>query len=76
MITSRTRPPSCAAAMRADLENPARVVVTGLADHLQPVTPWARRLRLARYIAVVCVLPVVAQVVVFGLLWRHLAHRH
>jgi len=65
-----------AAAMKADLDDLARVVVTGLADHLRPVTAWARRLRVARYIFVVCVLPVVAQVAVFTLLWRHFAHRH
>jgi hypothetical protein len=52
------------------------VVVSGLCERLQPVTAWARRLRLARYIAVVCVLPVLMQVALFALLWRHLAHRH
>jgi hypothetical protein len=62
--------------MRADLDAPSRVVVSGLCERLQPVTAWARRLRLARYIAVVCVLPVLMQVALFALLWRHLAHRH
>jgi serine/threonine protein kinase len=64
-----------AAAMKADLDDPPRVVVSGLCDRLRPVTAWARRLRLARYLAVVVVLPVLAQVVLFGLLWRHLGHR-
>jgi serine/threonine-protein kinase len=64
-----------AAAMKADLDAPSRVVVSGLCERLQPVTAWARRLRLARYIAVVCVMPVLAQIALFALLWRHLAHR-
>jgi serine/threonine-protein kinase len=64
-----------AAAMKAELDEPSRVVVTGLADRLRPVTAWARRRRLWRYIAVVCVLPVLTQVALFVLLWRHFRHR-
>jgi serine/threonine-protein kinase len=64
-----------AAAMKADLDDTSRVVVSGLADRLRPVTPRARRLRMARYIVVVAVLPVLAQIALFALLWRHFAHR-
>jgi serine/threonine protein kinase len=63
-----------AAAMKADLDAPERVAVTGLADRLRPVTRWRRGLRLARYIATFVVLPVVSQIVLFLLLWHHFAH--
>jgi tRNA A-37 threonylcarbamoyl transferase component Bud32 len=64
-----------AAAMRADLDNLDRVLVSGLAERLQPVTRWRRVRRRLRYVALVAVLPVLAQVALFGLLWRHFAHR-
>ena len=57
------------------LDHPERVVVSGLAKRLRPVTPWRRRWRLARYVALVALLPVAAQVVLFGLIWHHLARR-
>lgn len=62
-----------AAAMKADVDRPGRVVVSGLCDRLRPATPWRRRWRLARHLAFIVVLPVVAQVVLFGLIWHHLA---
>jgi serine/threonine protein kinase len=64
-----------AAAMKADLDRPEGVVVTGLRDRLRPPTKWGRRRRLARHIAVIAVLPVVAQVALFVAIWHHLA-RH
>jgi serine/threonine protein kinase len=64
-----------AAAMKADLDCPEAIVVTGLRDRLRPPTRWGRRRRLARHIAVIAVLPVVAQVVLFVAIWHHLA-RH
>jgi len=64
-----------AAAMKKDLDLPDELLVSGLAAHLQPVTRRRRFLRLARYIAIVGVLPVVSQVVLFVLLWHHFAHR-
>jgi serine/threonine-protein kinase len=63
-----------AAAMKADVDQPERVVLSGLRNRLQPVTRWRRRLRLARHIMTVAVLPVVSQVVLFFVLWHHLAH--
>jgi serine/threonine protein kinase len=64
-----------AAAMKADLDRPDDVAVTGLRDRLRPPTKWGRRRRLARHVAVVAVLPVVAQVVLFFAIWHYLA-RH
>jgi serine/threonine-protein kinase len=61
-----------AAAMRSELRHPERHVVSGIADRLRPVTRFRRGLRLARYAAVVFVLPVAVQVVLFGLIWWHL----
>ena len=62
-----------AAAMMQDLERSADVVVTGLCDRLRPVTRARRAWRRARYIALVGVVPVATQVVLFLLLWRHFA---
>lgn len=64
-----------AAAMKADLDDPVRVVVTGLCDRLQPVTLGRRARRIARQILLVGVVPVATQVALFGLLWHHFAHK-
>jgi len=40
-----------AGAMKADLEHPERIALSGLCDRLQPVTRRRRSLRIARYIA-------------------------
>ncbi len=64
-----------AAAMKADLDDPSRVVVTGLCDRLQPVTFGRRARRIARQILLVGVLPVATQAGLFLLLWHHLARR-
>jgi serine/threonine-protein kinase len=61
------------AAMKADLDHPERVVVSGLAERLRPVTRWRRFRRRVRYVALVGVLPVATQVALFGLLWRYFA---
>jgi drug/metabolite transporter superfamily protein YnfA len=53
-----------------------RVVVSGLAQRLQPITRWRRLRRRRRYVVLVGVVPVLAQVALFGLLWRHFGHRH
>jgi serine/threonine protein kinase len=62
-----------AAAMKVDVDHPDRVVVSGLSDRLRPATPARRRWRLARHVAFIAVLPVAAQVILFGLIWHHLA---
>jgi serine/threonine-protein kinase len=64
-----------AAAMKADLDAPERVAVTGLSDRLQPVTRWRRGLRLTRHLATYVLLPLASQIVLFLLLWQHLAHK-
>src|SRR5262249_43531984 len=51
-----------AALMKADLDHPHRVVLSGLRDRLQPVTAWRRRLRWARHAALVALLPIALQV--------------
>ena len=58
--------------MRRDLEQPGAIVVTGLANRLEPVTPGRRRTRLLRYVAAVALCgSIAAQVLLFLLLWRH-----
>ncbi len=64
------------AAMKTDLDSPEAVAVTGLRHHLQPVTRWRRSMRLVRYIAWTVLLPIVTQIVLFFLLWRHYSHGH
>lgn len=64
-----------ALAMKADLDHPERMVVAGLSARLEPVTPWRRWRRIARYVATVGFLPLVVQVVLFGLLWHHFARK-
>jgi serine/threonine-protein kinase len=67
---------AAAAAMKADLDRPEDVVVSGLAGRLRPVTRWLRVRRKLRYVVLVGVMPVLAQLALFALLWYHYAHRH
>ena len=64
------------AALKSDLDCPQGVAVTGLRDHLRPVTRWRRGMRLARYIALAAFLPIALQVILFFFLWRNLSHKH
>ncbi|HVZ75313.1 MAG TPA: serine/threonine-protein kinase [Polyangia bacterium] len=64
-----------AAQMKADVDHPELVLVSGLASRLQPATPARRRWRLVRQAALLGVLPVVAQVGLFWILWHHLGPR-
>jgi len=66
---------SSAAAMKVDLDHPERVIVAGFCDRLEPVTRGRRWRRMARYVVTVAVLPLVVQVVLFGLLWYRFAHK-
>jgi serine/threonine-protein kinase len=63
------------AAMKADLDHSELVLVTNLAARLRPATPSRRRWHLARHIAIVAVLPLAAQVVLFLVIWHHLARK-
>jgi serine/threonine protein kinase len=64
------------AALKADLDRPSAVHVTGLAERLVAVTPWRKRLRLARFVALTTVAPIAILVAAFRLLWWHLEHKH
>ena len=61
--------------MKRDLEHLDQVEMSGLCDRLQPVTSVRRVMRLARYVMLVGVVPVVTQVALFILLRRHFARR-
>ena len=50
-----------AAAMKADLEHPEGVPVTGLCHRLRPSTCWTRGLRRLRWVALTCLLPLAIQ---------------
>jgi serine/threonine-protein kinase len=63
------------AAMKADLDHPREVQVSGLADHLIAVTRWRKSLRMVRYILLVGVAPIAFLVAMFGLVWLYLAHK-
>jgi serine/threonine-protein kinase len=63
------------AALKADLDHPELVLVTGLAARLQPPTPARRRWRLARHVALVAVAPLLAQVLLFFFIWHHFASK-
>lgn len=65
-----------AAELRADLDRPAQVRVSGLAAHLIEVTRWRRLLRWTRYVAVVGVSPIAFFVVLFRVLWWLLERKH
>jgi serine/threonine protein kinase len=64
-----------ALALKADLDHPESVVVSGLAEHLQPPTRWRRARRNARYLFLVAGVPLIAQIVLFALLWRHFSRK-
>lgn len=62
-------------ALEADLDHPAAMVVSGLAARLQPATPAKRFLRKLRYLFLVAGVPLLAQIVLFSLLWRRFSHQ-
>jgi serine/threonine-protein kinase len=64
-----------AEAMLADLEDPAGVALTNLHARLEPVTRLRRWRRVAVRAFALAVVPVLVQVVLFFILWRHYAHR-
>jgi serine/threonine-protein kinase len=64
-----------AAAMRADLEHPREMKVSGLAQHLIAVTRFRKSLRMLRYVTLVGVAPVVFMVGLFLLLWWYLEQK-
>jgi serine/threonine protein kinase len=64
------------AALKADLDDIARVRVSGLARRLVEVTPARKRLRLMRFVAVTSVAPIAFLLGMFRLLWWFLERRH
>jgi serine/threonine-protein kinase len=64
-----------AAAMKADLDAPEKMRVTGLCHALKESTRWRRFLLLARWITLTCIIPLIVQVVLFFVLWHHFAKK-
>jgi serine/threonine protein kinase len=64
------------ARLKADIDAPSLVRVSGLSSRLIEVTPWRRRLRWLRFVAITGVAPVAMMVASFLLLWWHLARKH
>ncbi len=64
-----------AAEFKANLDRPADVHVSGLAARLIEVTPWRKRLRWMRYVALVGAAPIAFLVGLFRLLWWCLDRR-
>jgi serine/threonine protein kinase len=61
--------------LKADLDQPTRVRVSGLSERLIEATPGRRRLRVARFVGLVTVAPVAILVAAFRLLWWCLERR-
>ena len=57
------------AELKADLDCPTRVHVSGLCERLVEVTPWRRRLRLLRFISLITLTPIAIMVASFRVLW-------
>ena len=64
-----------AEAMKADLTNLSEVALTGRYRRLEPSTPWRRGMRHGRTILLWAIVPLILQMVLFVLLWHHLAHK-
>jgi serine/threonine protein kinase len=62
--------------LQADLDSPAQVNVTGLAQRLVEVTPGRKWLRWMRFVTLVAVTPIASLVGMFLLLWWSVARRH
>jgi serine/threonine protein kinase len=63
------------AAMKADIDHPTQVRVSGLAKRLVEVTRWRKGARLIRYVTVVGMAPIAFLVASFRLLWWYLEHK-
>ena len=63
------------AALRAELEQPGRVALTGRCHRLQASTPWKRRWRQVKVAALWCLVPILVQVLLFLLMWQRLAKK-
>jgi serine/threonine-protein kinase len=63
-----------AAELKTALDHPKQVRVSGLASHLVVATGWRKALRWARHVTIVGIAPLASLVVLFLILWWHLAH--
>lgn len=61
--------------LKADLDQPTRVLVSGLCERLVPVTAWRKRLRWARVVSLVTIAPLAILAAAFRLLWWWLERR-
>ncbi len=64
-----------AAALKAELQAPQSVTLTGRSNRLEVSTVWKRRWRKARTVALWVLVPLILQVVGFLWIWHHLS-RH
>jgi serine/threonine protein kinase len=64
-----------AAELAADLKDPTRVRVSGLAERLVAVTTWRKGVRWARFLLLIAALPLALMAASFRLLWWYL-ERH
>jgi serine/threonine protein kinase len=62
--------------LKADLEDPSRVHVSGLSDHLVEVTTWRKVQRWTRFLAITAIAPLGALVLAFRVLWWWLERKH
>lgn len=65
-----------AAALKAELEAPQNVKLTGRCDRLEPSTPWKRRWRKIRWAVLWISVPLILQVAGFLWLWHHYSQHH
>jgi serine/threonine protein kinase len=65
-----------AAELRADLDHPLDVQVSGLSERLVEVTRWRTRLRMMRFIVLATITPLFIMAASFRLLWWYLARKH
>ncbi len=65
---------SSVAMFKAALDHPKLVPISNLREQLEPVTPFKRFNRITQHIALVVLIPVVSQILLFLLLWRHYKH--
>lgn len=65
-----------AAELKADLDRPSRVQVSGLAARLIEVTAWRRGRRWVRYVTLVGVAPIAFLVALFWFLWWYFERKH
>ncbi len=61
--------------LKAALDRPTDVLVSGLARRLVEVTPWRRLRRWLRYLGIVAVVPLASLVALFRILWWYLERK-